>query len=197
MANLIKESARGYDLVSSQDILFTKRKIFLTREVTDESCDDLLKNLMALNDDNPDEEITLYINSPGGDVLSGLAVFDYIKSMSAPLKTVCIGTAASMGAILFLSGKNREMYSHSRIMIHDPSYGNNNVSGKKPHEIQKELDKLIMTRDTLAQIIATTTGKTIKEINKITKEDSYYYADEALKFGLATKIIKDKENKDE
>ena len=189
MANIIKESARGYDLISSTDILFNSRKIFLTTEVTDETCDALLRNLMALNTEDPNAEIILYINSPGGEVMPGLAVFDYIRCMSAPLKTVCIGMAASMGAILFLSGKEREMYSHSTIMIHDPSYGAGNIGGKKPHEIQKQVDKLMETRETLAGIIADVTGRPIDEIYDITREDSYYNAREALEFGLATKII--------
>ena len=122
-------------------------------------------------------------------MISGLAVYDYIALMKAPVKTVCVGTAASMGAILFLAGKKREMLPHTRIMIHDPSYSHKDIGGRKPHEIQHELDKLQESREALAAIIAEKTGKTIEEIYEVTAEDTYYSAQEAIEFGLATRII--------
>lgn len=189
MANIIKECTNGYDILASEDVLMTSRKLFLTKEVNASTTDTLLKDLMALNDASPNEEITLYINSPGGDVLSGLAVFDYMQHMSAPLRTVCSGTAASMGAILFLAGSTREMFPHSRIMIHDPSYATSDIGGKKPHEIQKQVDKLMETREILAKIISDVTGKSLDEIYEVTKEDTFYNANEAIDFGLATGII--------
>jgi ATP-dependent Clp protease protease subunit len=92
-------------------------------------------------------------------------VYDYISMMKAPVRTVCIGTAASMGAILFLAGRKRQMLPHTRLMIHDPSYSHNDIGGCKPHEIQHELDKLNETRAALAEIIAEKTGKTLEEIS--------------------------------
>lgn len=189
MTNILLETVRGVQPVAISDKLLMNREIFLTEEVNSETSVELIKQLMYLEQEDNTKEITLYINSPGGEVISGLAVYDYINHMTAPLRTVSIGTAASMGAILFLAGKKREMLPHTRIMIHDPSYGHLDVGGRKPHEIQHELDKLNETREALAQIIADKTGKTLEEIYRVTAEDAFFNAKEALEFGLATNII--------
>lgn len=189
MANILKETVRGIEVVRIEDELLKNREIFLVDEVNAESSNDLLKQLMYLEKEDCTQEITLYINSPGGEVISGLAVYDYISIMKAPVRTVCIGTAASMGAILFLAGRKREMLPHTRIMIHDPSFGHHDISGRKPHEIQNELDKLNKTKQNLATIIAEKTGKSMEEIYKVTAEDTYYSAAQAIEFGLATGII--------
>ena len=187
MAGIIKETVQGIHVVSADDELLSKRKIFLTEQVDAETANELLKKLMYLNGENSEAPITLYINSPGGDVYSGLAVYDFIELMEAPLKTVCVGCAASMGAILFLAGDEREMLPHTRIMIHDPSYGRFDVGGKKPHEIQHEVDSLNKTRESLARIISEKTGKTLDEVYKITANDTFFDVKEAIEFGLATK----------
>lgn len=197
MANILRETVRGIEVVQIEDELLKNREIFLVDDVNAESSNELLKQLMYLEKEDCTKEITLYINSPGGEVISGLAVYDYISIMKAPVRTVCIGTAASMGAILFLAGKKREMLSHTRIMIHDPSYGHRDISGRKPHEIQHELDKLNETRQNLAEIIAEKTGKSIEEIYKVTADDTYYNATEAIEFGLATGIITDNKASEE
>lgn len=189
MANILKETVRGIEVVRIEDELLKNREIFLVDEVNAESSNNLLKQLMYLEKEDCTQEITLYINSPGGEVISGLAVYDYISIMKAPVRTVCIGTAASMGAILFLAGRKREMLPHTRIMIHDPSFGHHDISGRKPHEIQNELDKLNKTKQNLATIIAEKTGKSMEEIYKVTAEDTYYSAAQAIEFGLATGII--------
>ncbi|MGN0554151.1 MAG: ATP-dependent Clp protease proteolytic subunit, partial [Oscillospiraceae bacterium] len=150
----------------------------------------LIKQLMYLERQDSESEVTIYINSPGGEVISGLAVYDYIGMMRAPVRTVCIGTAASMGAILFLAGAKRQMLPHTRLMIHDPSYSHNDIGGRKPHEIQHELDKLNETREALARIISEKTGRSIDEIYKVTADDTFYSAQEAIYFGLATEILK-------
>ena len=190
MANILKETVRGIQTVSIEDELLSNREIFLTEQVDAATSNELLKQLMYLERQDCQKEITIYINSPGGEVISGLAVYDYISMMKAPVKTVCTGTAASMGAILFLAGKTRLMLPHTRLMIHDPSYSHNDIGGRKPHEIQQELDKLNETREALARIIAEKTGKSIEEIYEVTVSDSFYSAKEAIDFGLATGIMK-------
>lgn len=190
MANILKETVRGIQTVSIEDELLSNREIFLTEQVDAATSNELLKQLMYLERQDCQKEITIYINSPGGEVISGLAVYDYISMMKSPVKTVCTGTAASMGAILFLAGKKREMLPHTRLMIHDPSYSHNDIGGRKPHEIQQELDKLNETREALARIIAEKTGKSIEEIYEVTASDSFYSAKEAIDFGLATEIMK-------
>ena len=186
----IYESARGFDQIELEDELMKSRKIFLTGGVNSASCNEIIKQLMYLEKQG-DNEITLYINSPGGEVISGLAVYDYISAMKAPVRTVCIGTAASMGAIIFLAGQKRQMLFHARLMIHDPSFNHNDIGGKKPHEIQQELDKLNEVREALAKIVAEKTGRRVDEIYKLTADDTYYNAEEAIEFGLATEIYKE------
>lgn len=188
MAYFIKEHSNGFDRLAPSDILITDRKVFFTSDVNNHTADELIEALMAL-DSESDEEITLYINSPGGEVSSGLAVYDFISIMRSPVRTVVIGTAASMGAILFLAGKEREVMEHSLIMLHDPSYGAGDIGGKKPHEIQKQVDKLMETREELASIIASVTGQPKSKIYEICKEDAYFNARESMEFGLATKMI--------
>ncbi|MCM1059109.1 MAG: ATP-dependent Clp protease proteolytic subunit [Eubacterium sp.] len=179
MSNIIKDSVRGTDLVPIEDALLADSKIFLTSEIDAASVDNLIKQLMYL-DSKKSDKITLFINSPGGEVMSGLAVYDFIKIMKSPVKTVCIGDAASMAAIIFLAGSKREMLPHSRILIHDPAYGHLDVSDKKPHEIQCGVDSLNKVRKTLAEIIAEKTGKSLDEIYEITAEDYYFTASEAI-----------------
>ena len=188
MAGIIKETVQGIHVVSVDDELLSRREIFLTDQVDAGTSNELMKKLMYLNGADSEAEITLYINSPGGDVYSGLAVYDFISLMKAPLRTVCIGCAASMGAILFLAGEKREMLPHTQIMIHDPSYLRLDVGGKKPHEIQHEVDSLNKTREHLAQIISGRTGKPLEDVYKLTANDSYFDAKEAVEFGLATAI---------
>lgn len=192
---VILESSRGFETVSLKDkMLSDSREIFLTEDVNAESCNNLITQLMYLNRTDPDKEITLYINSPGGSVTDGLAVYDVIGLLDAPVKTVCMGICASMGAILFLSGDRREMMEHGRIMIHDPAFGGKHeMGGKKPHEIQAELDDLNRCRESLAKIISERTGKSLEEIYKVTSNDTYFSAQEAVAFGLATDIIRKKE----
>lgn len=194
MANVIHESSRGLQPIAVEDELLRKREIFLVDAVSAESSNELIKQLIYL-DNESSEEITIYINSPGGSVQDGLAVYDTIMLMNSPVRTVCLGICASMGAILFLAGEKREMMPHGKIMIHDPAFGGRHeMGGKKPHEIQAELDDLNRCRESLAQIIAKRTGKTIEEIYEVTVNDTYYDPDEAVEFGLATNIIKRKDD---
>lgn len=189
MANLIRETVNGMSVLSAEDVLFNNREIFLTKSVDVDTSTELIKQLMVLEKLDPKKEITFYINSPGGEVISGLAVYDYIQLMKAPVRTVCIGTAASMGAILFLAGDKREMLSHTRLMIHDPAYGGGDMAGKKSHELQQYVDKLRQMQEITAKIIAEKTGRTLEDVYEKTKEDSYFNTSEAMEYGLATGIV--------
>lgn len=184
---IIRESSRGYDVVSVESELLSERRIFFTEEVNDEVCKQLIQQILYFNSQSSDE-IVMYINSPGGKIDCGLPVYDAMRMSKAPIRTVCIGTAASMGSILFLAGDKREMLPHARVMIHDPSFGGGSYAGKKPHEIQSEVDRLNEFREKLCRIIAERTGRTLEEIYEKTKVDSYFDAEEAIKFGLATAI---------
>lgn len=186
--NVIKESSRGYDVLRPEDILMEERKIFFTEEVTAESATQLIQALMHLEKDDPKKEILLYLNSPGGEVSSGLAAFDAITGLSCPVDTICIGTAASMGSYLFLAGRKRLILPHSQIMIHDPLISG--IQGSRSAlALDKEAKKLMKVRDILGGILADKTGHTLEEVLDKTKDDCYLDAEEALSFGIATEII--------
>lgn len=185
MANIYKISNTGISLCPIDDEMLDKRRIFIIGAVNSDSMNKLLKKLMYLDMKEPGKEITLYINSPGGECLSGLAVLDYIRTMRSPIRTVCIGTAASMGAILFLTGQKREMMAHTQLMIHDPSFGGG-LGGMKPHEIEEQLCFLKDMQSSLVEIIASVTGKSVAEVEEVTKSDTFFTLEEALDFGLAT-----------
>ena len=191
MSNLIKETARGYDVLRAEDLLLSSGKVFINGEVNTESMNELLMNLMVLENDDSIESVEMYINTPGGSVHDGLQVFDYVQTMTKPVHTVITGTGYSMGALLFLCSNcgKRSIFENGRLMLHDPSYGTADISGKKPHEIQTQLDKLMETREILAGIISRVTGKSLEDVYEITRDDTYYNSEEALKAGLATDII--------
>lgn len=185
---IMRETSRGTECFTVEDDFFERREVFLTTSVNVDSTNEILKQLMYLNNQDSEREITLYINSPGGAVDSGLAVYDCIRMIKAPVRTVCTGTAASMGAIIFLAGDKREMFPHTQIMIHDPHYGRG-IEGMKPLELKERFDSLMKDRDVLCQIIAERTGKTFEEVCEKTKFDSFFKANEAVEFGLATNIL--------
>ncbi len=185
---ILKESSRGIDRVSIEDELFLERKIFLNGTIDPDSIDSFIKQLLYLDKADPQKPITVYINSPGGEVNSGLAAYDVMKLIQAPVTTFCTGLAASMAAILFLAGQDRLMLPDSTVMIHDPSPAGGSLQGMKPDEMKEKLDSLNKTRDRLCDIIAQSCAKTKEEILKKTCHDTCFSADEAVDFGLATKI---------
>ncbi len=193
MANAIVESYRGHDLINLRDVFLRERRIFLSGEVDDENCDELIKQLLFMELQDNTKPVTLFINSPGGSVQAGLSVYDTLRIMKSPIRTVCVGMAASMGAIIYLAGDEGERYMlpHSKVMIHDPAYGRKDISYRKPHEIQTELDDLNKCREKLAKIIAERTGHSVEEIYEVTKNDSYFDVEEAVEYGLASKEISD------
>ena len=184
---IIKQSARGYDHILQEEMLYSERRIFFTESVTAESAAQLIQTLLCLETESESKPITLYINSPGGDVVSGLAVYDTIIGLKCPVRTVCIGIAASMGSYLFLAGSERIILPHSQVMIHDPLI--NGLSGvQKALALEKEANKLMKTREMLGRIMSERTGKSLEEVYEKTKEDTYMSAEEALEFGIATAI---------
>ena len=185
---LLRESSRGIDRISVQDRLLLDRTILFTDEVSPESADELITTLWALELEDPSSPIKLCLNSPGGEVTSGLAAYDAIMNLKCPVDTLCIGTAASMASILFLAGRERTMYEHTRIMIHDPLLSG--LSGsRKALELEEEAKRLMDMRQTIAEIIAERSGNPIKKILEKTRADCYLSAKDALAFGIATKII--------
>ena len=194
MSNVIYESVRGIQAIPIEDAFLRDRKIFLVGEVNDESCNELIKQLLFMEAEDNTRPITLYINSPGGDVTSGLAVYDTLRLMKSPVTAVVTGIAASMGSIIMLGcdKERRFMLPSSRVMIHDCSFGRRDIGGQKPGEVEEVLNQLKNTNARLLSIIAERTGKTIKQIQKVTQNDSYFDAKEAVEFGLATAVLDEK-----
>lgn len=184
--NIIKETSNGPFACSIQDDMLLRREIECVGEINADSVNSLIRQVRHLASQDPEGEITIYINSPGGEVASGLALYDVMKAVKCPIRTVCVGTAASMGALLFASGDQREMLPHAKVMIHDPLIHSTGGSALK---LKNMSDSLMETRESLAQILANQTGKTLDEIFEKTEEDSWFTAQEAVDFGLADRII--------
>ena len=186
--NILEETSRGIQSYAIEDMMLKNREIFLTSAINDQSAVDTIKQLMYLDHKSADP-VTIYINSPGGSVISGMAIYDYIRLMRSPVTTVCVGTAASMGAILFLSGSRRMMLPHSKVMIHDPYFGGTAMADQKPLELKEKLNDLMETRKMLAEVIVEQTGMSKRQVLNFTKKDTFFDAKEALKVGIATEIL--------
>ena len=185
-ARIIRESSHGYDLIPIQDEMLSHREVELVGEVDAASVNALVRQLRYLQRQDPEGQITLFINSPGGSVDSGMALYDVMQAVSCPIRTVCVGLAASMAALLFVSGQRRDMLPHSRLMIHDPLILQTGGSALKLKAVS---DDLMETRQIIAKVIADHSGKPMEEVLSKTATDSYFRAEEAVSFGLADQII--------
>ncbi len=185
-AKIIRESSCGYHLIPIQDEMLSHREVELVGEVDADSANALIRQLRYLQREDPGAWVTLYINSPGGSVDSGMALYDVMQAVSCPVRTVCVGLAASMAALLFVSGAERGMLPHSRLMIHDPLIVQTGGSALKLKAVS---DDLMETRQIIARVIAEHSGKSMDEVLAKTASDSYFRAEEAIEFGLADQII--------
>ena len=185
-ARIIRESSYGYHLIPIQDEMLSNREVELVGEVDAEAVNSLIRQLRYLQCKDPEAPVTLYINSPGGSVDSGMALYDVMQAVSCPVRTVCVGLAASMAALLFVSGAERGMLPHSRLMIHDPLIVQTGGSALKLKAVS---DDLMETRQIIARVIAEHSGKSTDEVLAKTASDSYFRAEEAIEFGLADQII--------
>jgi ATP-dependent Clp protease protease subunit len=180
---------RAYDLYSR---LLKDRIIFLGEEVNEHSMNLCIMQMLFLDREDPHMPIEFYINSPGGSVVDGLALYDVMHTISAPVNTTCVGTAASMGAILLCGGTgSRSALPHSRIMIHQVSSGARGKSADLRIQMA-ETDKL---ENILFQILADKTGKTLKQIAKDCDRDYYLSSEEAKTYGLIDSVIENKKAK--
>ena len=177
-------SERSYDIYSR---LLNDRVVFLSDEVNDTTASLVVAQLLYLEAQDPEKDVHLYINSPGGSVSAGLAIFDTMNYIKCDVSTICIGMAASMGAFLLAAGAKgkRIALPHSEIMIHQPLGG---MQGQAS-DIKIHSDHILRTRDTLNAILAEKTGKPLEVIEKDTDRDNFLTAEEALAYGLIDKVL--------
>lgn len=175
---------RAYDIYSR---LLNDRIVFLADEVNDTTASLVVAQLLFLEAQDPDKDISLYINSPGGSVSAGLAIYDTMNFIKCDVSTICIGMAASMGAFLLSSGAKGKRFAlpNSEIMIHQPLGGTRGQAT----DIKIHADHILRTRDRLNKILSENTGKALDIIERDTERDNFMTADQALEYGLIDKVF--------
>ena len=184
---VIEQTGRGersYDIYSR---LLKDRIVFLGDEVNDVTASLIVAQLLFLESEDPDKDIQLYINSPGGSVTAGMAIYDTMQYIKPDVSTICIGMAASMGAFLLLSGANGKRFAlpNSEIMIHQPLGG---MQGQAS-DLKIHADRIIKTRETLNRIISEKTGQPIEKVEHDTDRDNFMSAEDAKEYGIIDEII--------
>ncbi len=185
--NIIRETSNGPFCLTIQEEMLEDWEIECVGVLNAGSVYSLTRQLRHLQRKDPAAEITIYINSPGGEVESGLALYDVMQGLSCPIRTVCLGTAASMAAVIFAAGGQRDILPHGKVMIHDPLLSDG--VGGSALRVQDISKRLLKTREELCSILSKHTGKSLRVIYKRTAKDTYFSAEEAVKFGLADRII--------
>lgn len=184
---VMQETSDGLRLYDIRDEMLAAREIEITGAIDAGSVSTAIRCLLHLQKEDQQLPITLYINSPGGEVQSGLALYDVMQAVSCPIHTVCLGMAASMAALLFIAGDQREMLPRSRVMIHDPLIGGG--IGGSALSVKARADDLMRIRDITAQVISQHTGMNLEEVFELTAKDTYFEAEEAIADGMADRII--------
>jgi ATP-dependent Clp protease protease subunit len=184
---VVEQSGRGeraYDIYSR---LLKERVIFLVGPVNDQMANLIVAQMLFLESENPDKDISLYINSPGGSVSAGLAIFDTMNFIKPDVSTLCTGLAASMGAFLLAAGTKGKRFSlpNSRIMIHQPSGG----SQGQASDIEIQAKEILYLRERLNRILAERTGQSMEQIHKDTDRDRFMSGDEAAEYGLIDQVL--------
>ena len=187
---VVEQTSRGersYDIFSR---LLNDRIIMLSEEVNDNTASLVVAQLLYLESQDPDKDISLYINSPGGSVSAGFAIYDTMQYIKCDVSTICIGLAASMGAFLLSSGAKGKRFAlpNSEIMIHQPLIGGGGLSGQAT-DIQIRTENLLRTKENLNRILSENTGKSMEEISRDTDRDNFMTAKEAMEYGLIDKVI--------
>ena len=184
---VVEQTGRGERSFDIYSRLLNERIVFLTDEVNDTTASLVVAQLLHLESQDPDKDICLYINSPGGSITAGMAIYDTMNYIKCDVSTICIGMAASMGAFLLAAGApgKRLALPNSEIMIHQPLGG---MQGQAT-DIKIHADRIIRIRETLNEILAKQTGKTVEEIARDTERDNFLSAEEAKAYGLIDKVI--------
>lgn len=188
---VVEQTARGeraYDIYSR---LLKERVVFIVGPIEDYMANLVVAQLLFLESENPDKDISIYINSPGGSVSAGMAVYDTMQFLKPPVSTLCVGQAASMGALLLTGGAKGKRYAlpHSRIMIHQPLGG---FQGQAT-DIDIHAREILKTREQLNQVLAKHTGQAVEKIREDTERDNFMDAQEAVAYGLVDQVLSERE----
>lgn len=184
---VVENSSRGERAFDIFSRLLRERIIFLGSEIDDDVANSIVAQLLLLDSENPDKDIMLYINSPGGVITAGMAIYDTMKLIKADVSTICLGDAASMGAFLLSAGTKgkRLALPNARIMIHQPLGG---AKGQAT-DIEIEAKEILRMKTMLSALMAEHTGQTVEKIKQDTERDNFMTAEEALKYGLIDKVV--------
>lgn len=193
MPTVIESSARGERSFDVFSRLLRERIIFLGEEVDDEMANAIMAQLLLLDSENSEKDIMMYINSPGGSITAGLAIFDTMHLVKSDICTICLGEAASMGAFLLAAGTKGKRMSlpSSRIMIHQPLGG----ARGQATDIELEAKEILRMKDMLNGILSTNTGQPLEKIKEDTERDYFLSAQEAVEYGLIDKVVTHAEKK--
>jgi ATP-dependent Clp protease protease subunit len=191
---VVEQTARGersYDIYSR---LLKERVIFIVGAIDDNVANLVVAQLLFLESDNPDKDIHVYINSPGGSVSAGLAIYDTMQFIRPHISTMCIGQAASMGALLLTGGEKGKRFClpHSRMMIHQPLGG---FQGQAT-DIEIHAKEILLLRDRLNQIMSKHTGQSIEQVSEDTDRDNFMSGEDAVKYGLIDKVLSERSSVD-
>ena len=184
---VVEQSSRGERSFDIYSRLLNERIVFLGTPVDDQIANLIIAQLLHLESEDPDKDISIYINSPGGSIYAGLAIYDTMQFIKPDVATICIGIAMSMGSLLLTGGAKGKRFSlpNSRILIHQPSAG---FEGQAT-DIQIHAQEIIKTRRRIDEIYALHTGKTVDEVHSDMERDRFFKADEAAEYGLIDKVI--------
>jgi len=191
---VIEQTPRGERSFDIYSRLLKERVIFLTGPIDDHISNLVVAQLLFLESENPEKDISIYINSPGGSISAGLAIYDTMQFISSSVSTMCIGQAASMGALLLAGGNEGKRFAlpNSRVMIHQPLGG---FQGQAS-DFEIHAKEILYMKKIVNEILAKHTGQTVKKIEKDTDRDNFLNAEEAVKYGLVDKIIDKRDLKD-
>ena len=184
---VIRETSQGIEYIPITDLMLQRREVWLNGEIDSSMADAVISQILYLDAEQPGKEITLYVDSDGGSVSAGLAIYDVMQAVQSSILTVCTGMAASMAAVIFSAGNRREILKHGEVMIHDPLVSGG-ISGSAL-TVQDKSQRLMQLRKILCGILAQHTGKTLKQIYTMTAKDTYFAAEDAVKYGLADTVV--------
>lgn len=188
MPCVLRETASGLSRTTTADEAFQRREVELSEDITVPVAMEVIRQMRYLAGQDPEKPVTLVINSPGGEVVAGLAVYDTMMALPCAVNTVCVGQCCSMASLLFSAGAHRSILPSATVMIHDPLIGGSGVTGSAL-TVESVTSRLMRIRQQVAEILARHTGHSVDEVLDRTARDTYFSAQEAVQWGLADEVL--------